>query len=176
MTPKVQSHLHKSNFVEVKEPRASKLHRMDFFLKPKNMMKNIHCRTHFKAAISLSRGDPCCLKIQDGGHAAGEGDEADGGAALAQPVVHQVPDGGGQLPPDDGGHPGAPDQPLRVPLLLPALSSRQVLGLGVTAGIKQLLKRQLQFSTKVSIKSSIKHQQSTESTSTLTRSGSLSPS
>ena len=36
---------------------------MDFFIKPKNMMKNIHCRTHFKAAISLSRGDPCCLKI-----------------------------------------------------------------------------------------------------------------
>ena len=28
-------------------------------------MRNIHCRTHFKAAISLSRGDPCCLKIQE---------------------------------------------------------------------------------------------------------------
>ena len=58
-----KSQLQTTNFVEDKEPRTSKLHRMDFFIKPKNMMKNIHCRTHFKAAISLSRGDPCCLKI-----------------------------------------------------------------------------------------------------------------
>ena len=44
------------------------------------------------------------MYLSPGGHAAGEGDEADGGASLAQPVVHQVPDGGGQVPPHDRGH------------------------------------------------------------------------
>jgi len=28
------------------------------------MMKAIHQKTHFKAAISISRGDQCCVKVQ----------------------------------------------------------------------------------------------------------------
>ena len=28
------------------------------------MMKDIHRKTHFKAAISVSRGDACCVKVQ----------------------------------------------------------------------------------------------------------------
>ena len=27
------------------------------------MMKSIHQKTHFKAAISVSRADACCLKV-----------------------------------------------------------------------------------------------------------------
>ena len=29
------------------------------------MMKDIHRKTHFKAAISVSRGDACCVKVQE---------------------------------------------------------------------------------------------------------------
>ena len=28
------------------------------------MMKNIHQKTHFKAAISVSRADACCVKVE----------------------------------------------------------------------------------------------------------------
>ena len=28
------------------------------------MMANIHQKTHFKAAISVSRGDACCVKVE----------------------------------------------------------------------------------------------------------------
>lgn len=28
------------------------------------MMNGIHQKTHFKAAISISRGDACCVKVQ----------------------------------------------------------------------------------------------------------------
>ena len=27
-------------------------------------MNNIHKKTHFKAAISIARGDACCLKLE----------------------------------------------------------------------------------------------------------------
>jgi len=44
--------------------RTSKLQRSNFFLNPKQMMKNLHSKTHFKAAISISRGDACCVKVE----------------------------------------------------------------------------------------------------------------
>lgn len=44
--------------------RISKLQRSNFFLQPKQMMQSIHKKTHFKAAISISRGDACCINVE----------------------------------------------------------------------------------------------------------------
>ena len=44
--------------------RMSRLQRSNYFLEPKDMMKNIHQKTHFKAAISVSRADACCVKVE----------------------------------------------------------------------------------------------------------------
>ena len=44
--------------------RQSKLQRSNYLLEPRAMMKNIHQKTHFKAAISVSRGDACCVKVE----------------------------------------------------------------------------------------------------------------
>ena len=45
--------------------RQSRLQKSNYLLQPRLMMKNIHQKTHFKAAVSVSRGDACCLKIGD---------------------------------------------------------------------------------------------------------------
>ena len=44
--------------------RQSRLQRSNFFLEPRSMMTNIHNKTHFKAAISVSRADACCVKVE----------------------------------------------------------------------------------------------------------------
>ena len=44
--------------------RQSKLQRSNYLLEPRAMMGNIHQKTHFKAAISVSRGDACCVKVE----------------------------------------------------------------------------------------------------------------
>ena len=44
--------------------RQSKLQRSNYFLDPRQMMKPIHQKTHFKAAISVSRAQPVSVKIQ----------------------------------------------------------------------------------------------------------------
>lgn len=43
--------------------RESKLNRANYFLDPRSMMRNIHQKTHFKAAISVAAADSCCVKI-----------------------------------------------------------------------------------------------------------------
>ena len=43
--------------------RTSKLQRSNYFLEPRSMMNGIHRKTHFKAAISVARGDRCCVKV-----------------------------------------------------------------------------------------------------------------
>ena len=52
-----------SNSPHVKEYRKSSLQRSNYFLEPRDMMNTLHTKTHFKAAISVSKGDPCCLKV-----------------------------------------------------------------------------------------------------------------
>ena len=52
-----------SQFNSPKSLRQSHLQKSNYLIEPRLMMKNIHQKTHFKAAVSISRGDACCLKV-----------------------------------------------------------------------------------------------------------------
>ena len=47
------------------EIRKSSLQRSNYFLEPRDVLSTLHTKTHFKAAISVSRGDACCVKVQN---------------------------------------------------------------------------------------------------------------
>ena len=45
-------------------PRKSKLNKSNYLVEPNQVMKDLHRKTHFKAATSVARGDICCLNFK----------------------------------------------------------------------------------------------------------------
>ena len=45
-------------------PRKSKLNKSNYLVDPSKVMKDLHRKTHFKAATSVARGDICCLNFR----------------------------------------------------------------------------------------------------------------
>ena len=45
--------------------RTSKLNKSKYLITPSNLLKSLHTRTHFKAAVSTAMGDHCCTNMDD---------------------------------------------------------------------------------------------------------------
>ena len=57
------SPMQKGNMFKV-VPRKSKLNKANFLIEPSKVMKDLHRKTHFKAATSVAAGDHTCVKIK----------------------------------------------------------------------------------------------------------------